>query len=42
MGSSLANAYKKQFGEFPEFPDTHEGSCEGDVYMTMTFKLWEA
>jgi|GEM_PF-2778431 hypothetical protein len=40
MGSSLANTYKKQFGNCPDFPDTHEGSCESDVYMT--FKLWEA
>jgi hypothetical protein len=40
MGSSLANTYKKQFGDLPVFPDTHEGSCESDVHMT--FKLWEA
>ena len=39
-GSSLENTYKIQFGACPEFPDTHEGSNQRDVYMT--FKLWEA
>jgi hypothetical protein len=40
MGRSLANTYETQFGACPDFPDTHEGSSERDVYMT--FKLWEA
>jgi hypothetical protein len=38
-GSSLSKTYLKHFDSFPNFPDTHEGSNECDVYMTL--KLWE-
>ncbi|MCX7173752.1 MAG: hypothetical protein NT159_07480 [Proteobacteria bacterium] len=38
-GSSLRNTYSIHFTELPDFPDTHEGSNELDVFMT--FKLWE-
>ena len=39
LGRSLPDTFKQQFGTSPpQFPDTYEGSCECDVYMT--HRLW--
>jgi hypothetical protein len=38
-GKCLTDTYGKHFADCPAFANTHEGSCERDVYMT--FKLWE-
>lgn len=39
LGKCLRDTYLMHFTELSDFPDTHEGSNESDVYMT--FKLWE-
>ncbi len=40
-GSSLENTFKMQFMIAPpSFPDSYEGNCERDVYMT--YQLWLA
>jgi len=41
LGSSLENTFRTQFKTAPpSFPDTYEGNCECDVYMT--YRLWVA
>jgi hypothetical protein len=39
FAANLINCFKKIVGEEVSFPDTHEGSNQSDVYMTL--KLWE-
>lgn len=39
LGSSLGNTFKENIKKSREFPDTHEGSNQADVYMTLM--LWK-
>ena len=42
-GRNLSCTYHIHFKKIPTFPDTHEGSNERDVYMTLKlWKLWKA
>jgi hypothetical protein len=39
LGSSLENTYAKEIGKEVPFPDSHEGSNQRDVYLTLA--LWK-
>lgn len=42
-GSKLQSTYDEYFSEWPEVPDTYEGSIELDVRMTLAlWRLWKA